>query len=33
MAELSRLYNAFASGSALESIALMAAVVLPILVL
>ena len=33
VAELSRLYNAFASGSALESIALMAAIVLPILVL
>ena len=33
VAELSRLYNAFASGSALELIALMAAIVLPILVL
>ena len=31
--ELSRLYNAFADGSALESIALMASFVLPILVL
>ena len=33
VAELSRLYNGFASGSALESITLMAAIVLPILVL
>ena len=33
VAELSRLYNAFVSGSALESIVLMAAIVLPILVL
>ena len=33
VADLSRLYNAFATGSALESIALMAAIVLPILVL
>jgi len=33
VAELSRLYNAFASGSALESIALMAAIVLQIMVL
>ena len=33
VAELSRLCNAFPSGSALESIALMAAIVLPILVL
>ena len=33
VAELSRLYNVFASGSALESIALMAVIVLPILVL
>ena len=32
VAELRRLYNAFTSGSALESIDLMAAIVLPILV-
>ncbi len=33
VAELARLYNAFATGSALESIALMATIVLPILAL
>ena len=33
VSELARLYNSFASGSALESIALMATIVLPILVL
>ena len=33
VAELARLYDAFASGSALESVALRAAIVLPILVL